>query len=262
MFSCEVYEVIKAKHFSNACCDRQDFLWSGLPHPSFPSWSVTCQQRKFRTQLELSVEDATCHQHPVTAPSPLHQPQQRHTAPRWLQHLGSSPPCAGSAAGRAAGDTALQGPAQHPQPVPTLPAALHTNQHPTLTPLGFVRASHNPSSLEPKHGAILVCRAASRTASWECPTKERVREEQTSLASQGSSLPFRIAFLISANLPARSPKGSWISTGRGSWVQPHCSSTAPSQEQLKLPGTRDRTSRQCGTPTAGRRTKQYYLLPG
>lgn len=44
-------------------------------------------------------------------------------------------PCAGSAVGRAAGDTALQGPAQHPQPGPTPPTALHrpTTPNPNTT---------------------------------------------------------------------------------------------------------------------------------
>lgn len=51
--------------------------------------------------------------------------------------------------------------------------------------------------------------------------------------------------------------------GRVLGSQPHCSSTAPSQEQLKLPGTHDRATRQCGIPIAGKRARQqYYLLPG
>lgn len=60
-----------------------------------------------------------------------------------------------------------------PSPDPHLLQPCTDQPHPTLTPLRVVQASHNPSSLKPKQGTMLVCRVASRTTIWECPTKER-----------------------------------------------------------------------------------------
>lgn len=93
IFKCEVEEVIKAKRFSNAWPDRQDFPCSS---PAFPAGPSRGWQKKFN-QLELSTEGTT------SATSPSYScrchPRQSHTTLGWLQSYldpgeqGSSPTC-------------------------------------------------------------------------------------------------------------------------------------------------------------------------